>query len=223
MTRYVDEGVRLEVRMKGESERWQPIRYYIPSSTAASNVSNKDSIVHLYENSIVRAMAQNYTSNLPVHFVNSSETVTMREYICGNFIESLGDATIIRVRWMQRFGSIESMADQATWALDDVKIKLWNGSHFVRLLDEDFDSDSLDKEYKRPAVTIKYLLAAETVMTPPCGGLGTGKALYFRNNTDNNAISISRRSIVIDLLYHPEEIGEIIDPDNISKLATKAR
>ena len=210
---YIDQGVRLEVRTA--DIRWQPIRYYTPSLTAASNISNAMSLVHLDANDTVRAMAATYTSQLPLHCINSSETVTIREYLCGRYAELLrgNNDPQMRIRWMQRFG-IQAMADQATWALDDVKIKLWNGSCFVRLVDENFNNDSLVTSNRR------YKLDAVTVMEPPCGELrpGASKALYFRNIAGNNDINISRRSIVIDVPHLPAEVCEVIDP-NTSKLA----
>lgn len=192
-------------------ERWQPIRYYALSSIIENDVINTitHSLVHLNEDGTASAQAANYTSNLPVHLLNSSDTVTVREYLCGSYIELLRDDpdARIRIRWMQRFRA-ESMADKATWALDDVKIKLWNGSYFVRLLDENFDNHSSVTNNR------EYVLNAVTVREPQCGEIrpGAGKALYFSNNTDNRAIATSRRSIVINLLYHPEEICEVTDP-----------
>lgn len=131
----------------------------------------------------VEADAATYTSSFLLHFFNSMEPVTVREYLCGEYASILTDpGARFQLRWMQRYTSNHS-ADVATWYLDNIRIRIWNRNCFRTVLSQDF-----------------YFMPNHKVYRVRLGGIGDGgcgnAALLF-NDADNEDSKIWRRSLVI--------------------------
>ena len=92
----------------------------------------------LLSNNSVRANASGYMSEIPLAHVNTTDTITVREYACGRFISLLRNGQLVRLRWMQRYLTNAEDGLAATWFLDDIHIRAWNGDCFVPLFVEDF-------------------------------------------------------------------------------------
>ena len=86
----------------------------------------------------VRANASGYISDIPLAHVNTTDTITVREYVCGRFISLLRNGQQVRLRWMQRYRTNAEDGSAATWFLDDIKIRVWNGDCFIPLVVKDF-------------------------------------------------------------------------------------
>ena len=84
---------------------------------------------------------------------------------------------------MQRFGS-SAEYNYSTWMLDDINIRIWNGTCFLQLLSLDFSS--------RDSMSYDQLLGE--VQAPSCGTPGSGNALHFIRSNNGN---LTRRSINI--------------------------
>ena len=183
----IDQGVRLEIRSNDTSSimtnNWLPIRYYTPSLVEPINY---DSFVHLDSSQdSVTAQSVRYNSSLPLLFVNSSKAITIREYICGKLLQSVSEDIYLELRWMQRFGRRSEIND-ATWILDDIKIRMWNGVCFIQVLNEDFSRT-------QEIISGSYTLKGAEVKIPSCESSVIGSALNFEESMDE---MITRRSII---------------------------
>lgn len=169
---------------------WEPIRFYTPTLQAAT----LPSVVTLLENNSVRAVASTYASSLPLVHLNTAEPVTIREYLCGRYISLIRNQEPIRLRWMQRYRT-NPREGAATWFLDDIRVRIWNGDCFVPMLVEDFSTS----ESRISTVDgIEYRVAAGAVADNVCEGAsisGNG-ALYFNQIGTQNGGAF-RRSFVI--------------------------
>ena len=178
----IDQGVRLEVRLLPTSSSttsiWFPIRYYTPSLVMPNDYR---SFVDLNSSkSSVMAAALWYNSSFPLLLINTSESIHITEYFCGhNFREYMR----LELRWMQRFGS-SAEYNYSTWMLDDINIRIWNGTCFLQLLSQNFSS--------RDSMSYNQLLGE--VQAPSCGTPGSGNVLHFIGR--NKGIR-TRRSINI--------------------------
>lgn len=189
---FLDQGVRFEV----DDEDWSPIRFYTPSLVAPLG---PDPLVQLLKNgSSVSAGTIAYTSSLPLLLLNDSETVTVREYLCEDYV-SLLKRQGLRLRWMQRYRSDRNV-DVATWYLDDINVRLWNGDCFLSVLSEDFSG----------GVSNDFRVQRGIVVEDPCGD--EGEVLYFNGlRTTSNSV-INRRSLVISMFNTSGSCGEVSDP-----------
>lgn len=164
---------------------WESIRFYTPSLSLPPT----ESLVRLEEgNTSVMAVAFEYNSSLPLILVNNtSEAVTIREYLCGGFIPYAKEpGKKLRIRWMQRYLS-NSSANFATWALDDIRIRIWNGTCFTLAVDEGF-SDAIPSGFQEKAGVVRTLPCEES----------EERVLYFRRDA-NETSDIPRRSLIVSL------------------------
>ena len=182
----IDHGVRLEVGIRsGTSRNWQPIRFYTTSITAPTY---DNSLVQLApSNTAVVAQALLYNSSLPLKLVDATRSLSLKEYLCGDYVDILRSNSLdLRLRWMQRFGT-QAGRNFALWIIDDVKIKLWNGSCFSELVSKNFSSDAdiegLDLDVR-----------SGTIKT--CGSSDVNEALHF---SDAVTSDLTRRSITINV------------------------
>ena len=190
---YIDQGVRLEVRLQSESLNsstiWFPIRYYTPRLEVPSEY---ESLVEL-ESSMtsVRAQEDLYNTSLPLMVVSSgiSQFITIREYICGQIVQNLTEDMELELRWVQRFGRRANVTTEATWFLDDINIKIWNGESFL-VLSEDFNNDQL--------MLIKPYTVQLAVITMQRCGLGLSPSdRYIEFHGRMHSGVVTRRSINI--------------------------
>ena len=177
---FIDQGVRLEVRLLESSSStnsiWFPVRYYTPSLVMPSVYR---SLVDLNSSkSSVVAASLRYNSLFPLLLINTSESIHITEYFCG---QKFREYLQLELRWMQRFGS-SAEYNYSTWMLDDINIRIWNGTCFLQLLSQDFSSRDL----------MSYDLLLGEVKAPSCGTLGSGNVLHF---IGSNSGSPTRRSI----------------------------
>ena len=150
----------------------------------------------------VTAKALLYRSSLPLLFINSSKIVTIREYICGEFVQRFTEDMHLELRWMQRFGRASKIND-ATWILDDIKIRLWNGVCFIQVLNEDFSRTP-------EIINGSYDLQGAYVQIPSCESSINGSALDFSEsfNETLNA-TVTRRSMIINNLFNIADSCEV--------------
>ncbi len=178
----IDQGVRLEVRLLPTSSStnsiWFPIRYYKPSlvmprdyRSLVDSDSSKRS---------VKAEQLLYISSLSLLLVNTSESILITEYFCGqNFREYLQ----LELCWMQKFGSSADY-NYFTWMLDDINIRIWNGMFILQVLSQDFSS--------RDSMVYNQVLGE--VQAPSCGTPSSGNVLHFIESSNGN---LTRRSMNI--------------------------
>ena len=169
---------------KTNRSNWFPVRYYTPSLEEPEYSSSVQ--VDSTGTSVV-AQALAYSSSFPLLLVNSSNPVVVREYICGRYVEKYTEDVELELRWMQRF-RVPAEDNDATWMIDDIKIRIWNGTCFLDLLDEDFSTSYSD-------INDKYSLRAADVREPSCGSPGSGSALYMSNASPEGSPT-TRRSII---------------------------
>ena len=88
MNYLIDQGVRLEVRMRdSEGMVWYPVRYYAVNLTQPTDYS---SLVTLNPDHIsVTAVAVTYSSSIPLKVVDEGLDHTITEYLCGTFLDSI--------------------------------------------------------------------------------------------------------------------------------------
>ena len=189
---FIDQGVRLEFRLISAAisnkNKWLPLRYYTHNLVDPSNYK---SFVELdSSNNSVLAKSLHYESHLPLLLVNSPESVLIQECICGHFAQNFTDNMQLELRWMQRFGS-SSIDNYASWILDDIKVRIWNGTCILQLLSEDFSRNMM-------MIAGSYQLSSAKVRRPLCGSSGNGSALEFSIGVSNRS---TRRSINIQLTY----------------------
>ena len=154
--------------------------------------TNYTSFVTLdYSNQSVTADAHRYSSSLSLKLVDAGKPLVLREYLCGRFVDILTRGSMLRLRWMQRYGE-RATRNQAPWILDDISVKLWNGSCFTEIMDEDFEGQM------RTAG-----IAAGEVEVPECDSPGGGSALSFRQAVST---ATTRRSLIFD--FHGQELEE---------------
>ena len=153
-----------------------------------------------FPNNSIEAVAGTYTSFLPLLHLNASRRVVLREYLCGRFMRALRDQQKFRLRWMQRYTTNPGV-DIATWFLDEVRVRVWNGSCFESVLNESFSSNS-SLEGRGGGVGYNIVgHSTRVVAANSCDGgdeAEGGTALYFNRIRDSTS-SISRRSLVIKL------------------------
>ena len=185
----IDQGVRLEVRSQvlDSSNIWFPIRYYTPSRVVPSTYL---SLVVLNSSNItVRAQASIYNSTFPLLHVNSNQTLLIREYICGPLVQNFTELIQLRcaqvqLRLMQRFGRRANSDDEATWFLNDINTRFWNGENFLPVLHQNF-SRIPDDDIRLGNVT-----------SDPYG-LEIGEVLLFSGITMSDT---NRRSVILRML-----------------------
>ena len=125
------------------STTWFPIRCYTQSLEAPSKY---ESLVELDSSmTSVRALEDLYNTSLPLMAVSSgiSQFIPIREYICGQIVKRLTNDMQLELRWLQRYGRRAKANREATWYLDDINIRIWNGTSFFQVLSEDFNRDQL--------------------------------------------------------------------------------
>ena len=184
---HIDQGIRLEIG----KESWSPIRFYSPSLVAAS----EPILVTLLPNNSVRANASSYISAIPLTHVNTTDTVTVREYACGRFISLIRSGQEVRLRWMQRYLTNAADGSAATWFLDDIRVRVWNGDCFVPLFVRDFTINS------PPSATsngTRYRTLGGSITENFCEGDSTrgNSALHF-NQVGDLRTGAFRRSFIL--------------------------
>lgn len=188
---HIDQGVRLEVL----NDIWEPIRFYSPTLTAAASPS----VVTLLQNNSVRAEAATYISDLPIVHLNTTETetVTIREYLCGRYISLIRNQEPLRLRWMQRYRT-NPAAGAATWSLDDIRIRIWNGDCFAPVLVEDFSSLTSTRS---TTDGLEYGVAAGGIAENFCGGASiSGNSALYLNRVGTESAGVFRRSFLIRIV-----------------------
>lgn len=195
---YIDQGIRFEVNV----EDWNSIRFYTPALTVPTN-----SLVQLdATDSSVIAQARRYNSSLPLLFVNSTEPITVREYLCGRYVSLLREGTRLRLRWMQRYRT-NIAVDVATWFLDDINIRLWNGECFTSIFSDNFDN-ATDTSVRR-GNEMRMRMAS---FSKPICEEDDGFVLYFHRRPNNSMATVSRRSLTIGL--QNITLGSCENPDD---------
>jgi len=178
--------VRLEVGIReGEDTDWRPIRFYTTNIIAPAY---NNSFVELDPSNVsVTAQALMYNSSLPLKLVNATTYLSIREYLCGEYVDTLQDNSHdVRLRWMQRFGTLAER-NFVPWIIGNVKIRLWNGSCFSELVNNNFSS----------AEDI-HGLDVRTGSVATCNVLPDMKsALHFSESVTMSGLT--RRSVTIDL------------------------
>lgn len=134
-----------------------------------------------------------YTSSLPLYFLNSTEPVIIRENLCGEYSAAIRNGNRVTLRWMQRYTS----SPNATWYLDDIKIRVWDGACFRVLLRQDFEGLSSEGELS----TNVYRNAQGSIAQRDCGN-GASSELYFHGF---DSADIQRRSLVVVIPSHINE------------------
>ncbi len=173
---HIDQGVRFEIDPGNRT--WFPIRFYTPTLTPELNMTNPRVQLEPGGNSVL-AEAASYNSSLPLVHLNDSVGVAggvvIREYLCQDYVNLIRNGERFRLRWMQRYLS-NPRADVATWSLDNIRIRVWNGSCFQTLLSEDFDSPNMILPQG-----ISVLVMRGSVVNPPCS---TDSVAYFNGEFD---------------------------------------
>ena len=198
---YIDQGVRLEVRLQSESlnssSTWFPIRYYTPSVEVPSEYV---SLVELDSSmNSVTVLEDLYNTSLTLMVISSGlfQFLTIREYICGQIVQNLTQDTQLELRWLQRYGRTANVGTEANWFLDNINIRIWNGTSFLQVLSEDFNSDQL--------MLIEPYTVQSAVITMQRCGLGLSPSdRYVEFRGGNMMLGITRRSI--NILIHPIDI-----------------
>ena len=198
---YMDQGVRLEVRLQLErwnsSTTWFPIRYYTETLVVPSEY---ESLVELDSSmTSVRAQEDLYNTSLPLMVVSTDiyKFLTIQEYICGDVVQNLTDDMQLELRWVQRYGRRAKVEAEATWFLDDINIRIWNGTSFLQVLSEDFNSDQL-------MLNELYTVQSAVIRMWRCGvGTPGNSFIEFRGGHIMSG-GITRRSI--NILIHPIDI-----------------
>ena len=196
---YLDQGIRFEVGIKNNLGRvWLPIRYY------ASNLQEFSiSTVHLLPNKSVHVTAETYNATFPLSLINSTETVTIKEYVCDHGIlnNNRDSASDIRLRWIQRSG-FKVAQNEATWYLDDINVRRWNGECFVRVLSNNFSVLSLPFRVQ--------VVAGNITNRPSCGEINeddeSNDVVYF--NLVNKTLTNTLRSIRVTVPHNFSETCE---------------
>ena len=204
---YLDQGIRFEVGMKINLKRvWLPIRFYANNLQEFSIIST----VHLLSNKSIHVMAETYNTTLSLLLINSTETVTIREYLCNHDILNniRNNASDIRLRWVQRSG-FQVGRNNATWYLDDINVRRWNGKCFVRVLSEDFSVPR-----SPPRIQVE---AGNITNRPSCGEINeddeSNSVLYF-NLVNERPLTYIIRSIRVAV---PRDFSESCeDPANLT-------
>lgn len=183
---FLDHGIRLEVIYSSGGTDWVPVRFYAANLTMPSTYT---SLVNLEaRNQSVSATSLRYTSSLSLKLLDVGKTYVIKEYLCGNFTDLLHSSTDrLRLRWMQRFGRA-ARRNEAPWMLDDISVKLWNGSCYLEVVGENFEGALMEDG---------LAIVAGATEEPLCGAPGNGSALYFRQTTSST--TSTRRSVIFDL------------------------
>jgi hypothetical protein len=171
--------------------QWRPVRFYTPSLTVPAGRS----IVTPLHNGSVLAEARTYNSTQPLLHINTTETVTIREYLCGRYISLIRDGTDLQFRWMQRYRT-NAVDNVATWYLDDIRIRVWTGECFVPVLVENFDTPDSTMNTADPGIS--YRSAAANITRNTCAqdsSSGGSNALWF--NERNPTTGAFRRLLII--------------------------
>ena len=147
----------------------------------------------------VRVLEDLYTTSLPLKVVSSgiSDFIPIREYICGDVDQNLTENMQLELRWLQRFGRRANVEREATWYLDDINIRIWNGTSFLQVLSEDFNSNQL-------MLIEPYTVQLAVITMQQCGlGLSSDRFIEFLGGHMMSG-GITRRSI--NILIHPNDI-----------------
>ena len=198
---YLDQGIRLEARI-GIVHRWDPIRFYTPSTPLLQPPGPESLVRSECNGTSVSADAVLYTSSLPLFSLNSTEPVIIREYLCGEYAKAILNDSRVQFRWMQRY-TTNIAPDVATWSLDDIKIRVWDGSCFKLMLSQDFDgyrffgADILDLSMTT------YRIALGSLEPRECAN-GT---LDFRL-VESEEQTVQRRSLVLTVPANDAEACE---------------
>lgn len=148
MPTHIDQGIRFEVNTGG----WRQLLFITPSIKEPNN-----SIVRLLPNDTVEADALLYTATLPLFVVTSTEPVLIRSFLCNEYLTRFKNNQPLRLRWMQRY-TTESGAGGATWSLDDIKIRFWQGTCLKKIHYQDFNNLSFQKRI--PGVLYQFISGA---------------------------------------------------------------
>ncbi len=138
------------------------------------------------------AEVRSYNSSFPLVHLNASVgvagCVVIREYLCQSYVNLIRNGQNFRLRWMQRYLT-NPRADVATWSLDNIRIRVWDGNCFLTLLSEDFDSPDLTMTNG-----VTMLVMRGSVVNPPCS---TDSVAYFNGGFEPGRDI--RRSLVMTL------------------------
>lgn len=195
---------------------WSPVRFYtknvIPVPDDAINLVRLQS-----DNASVEANATDYTSTLPLLLLDTTEVVTVREYLCGNYASLLTRGETLRLRWMQRYGN-NPLEGIATWYLDDIKIRYWRGDCFVPIIVEEFENE--DGTILGQVGIGHSVFAAAIEAEPECDELSVDEdnsVLHFHERPVRIVQGTYRRALVIRI--RGPEIGECeATDDNAGRL-----
>ena len=198
---YIDQGVRLEIRLLSEnltsSSTWFSIRYYTPKLDVPSEY---ESLVELDSSmTSVRVLEDLYNTSLPLMNVSSgiADFIPIREYICGQIVQNLTEDKQLELRWVQRFGKKAMQEKDATWILDDINIRIWNGTSVFQVLSEDFNRD-------QQTLIEPYTVQLAVITTQRCGlGMPQNRFIEFLGGHLMSG-DITRRSI--NILIQPINI-----------------
>ncbi len=162
MPTHIDQGVRFEI--DPADTNWAPIRFYSPTLTPAPPQDMTGPTVQLEPGgNSVFAKVNRYNSSLPLIYLNDSVGVTggvvIREYLCQDYVDLIKNGSGVRLRWLQRYMT-NPQANVATWSLDNIRIRVWDGNCFLPLLNEDFNSPDINN--------MSMLVMRGSVVNPPC-------------------------------------------------------
>ncbi len=129
ITRYIDEGIRLEVRLFEND--WLPVRFY-----SVTMNETEGSVVKSIGNNMVVAEALTYSSNFPLEIISDNHPVLIHEYIC----DPVFTEGNVSVRWLQRY-SETPVEGRAAWSLDDIVLTIWNGHCRSEVFHDSFDQN----------------------------------------------------------------------------------
>ena len=126
----LDQGLRFEININGS---WTPVMFY--SNTTKTN---EESFVQLINNTqSVHVMEVGYNLTMPLRLVSGSDSVFIREHICG--LEP--GNTPWRLRWVQ-YPHGEIGEEEHTLAMDNVTMTYWNGVCQYQVVEWDFEEPS---------------------------------------------------------------------------------
>ena len=147
----------------------------------------------LLPNNSVRANSSGYMSTMPLAHVETTDTITVREYACGRFISLLRNGQQVRLRWMQRYLTNAEDGLAATWFLDDIKIRAWNGDCFVPLFVEDFATAA-----SPPIDGTSYRIHGGGITENSCeGDCASGNSSLYFNQVGALRRGAYRRSLIL--------------------------
>lgn len=128
----LDQGLRLEIRVSGSSSLWDPVMFYSNTTSAGQH-----SFVQMVNHTHVHVMEEKYNSTIPLTLLPASESIPIREHICG--LDPQSDS--FRLRWVQYpYGQHD--AGQKTVAIDNIMVDYWDGVCLRRVAEWMFEEES---------------------------------------------------------------------------------